>query len=103
MGEQYVSGDWTVRGGQEEEFMARWLEFTGWSLENAPGAESFVLLRDKNDPVHFVSLGSWASADSIGAWRTSDRFAELLERCKELCEEFQARDYSLAASPSRTG
>jgi heme-degrading monooxygenase HmoA len=100
---EYVSGDWGVRAGQEEEFVARWLEFTGWSLENAGGAESFVLLKDLNDPIHFVSLGTWADRDSIEAWRGTARFAELLGRCRELCDQFQASDYSLAASPSRAG
>jgi heme-degrading monooxygenase HmoA len=103
MADQYVSGDWKVRTGSEEEFVARWLAFTGWSLENAPGAESFVLVQDMQRPWHFLSFGTWADLESVRAWRGRAEFAELLGRCRELCESFQAGDYSLAASPARAG
>jgi heme-degrading monooxygenase HmoA len=97
---QYVSGDWRVRAGSEDEFVARWLAFTGWSQTNAPGAESFVLIRDMEQPRHFLSVGTWANLESVLAWRDTPEFARLLGRCRELCEEFHAGDYSLAASPT---
>jgi heme-degrading monooxygenase HmoA len=101
MADQYVSGDWKVRTGSEDEFVARWRAFTGWSLENAPGARSFVLIRDMDEPRHFLSFGSWTDLESVRAWRATSEFAQLLGRCRELCEEFHAGDYSLAASPTR--
>jgi heme-degrading monooxygenase HmoA len=99
--DQYVSGDGRVRAGSEEEFISRWLAFTGWSLDNAPGAESFVLICDMQEPRHFVSFGTWADLESVRGWRGRPEFAELLGRCRELCEEFRAGDYALAASPTR--
>jgi len=103
MTDQYVSGDWRVREGSEEEFVARWLAFTGWSLQHAPGAESFVLIRDMEQPQHFLSVGTWTDLASVRAWRDTPEFAQLLGRCRELCEAFHAGDYSLAASPARAG
>jgi heme-degrading monooxygenase HmoA len=100
MADRYVSGEWRVRAGNEEQFVARWLAFTGWSLHNAPGAESFVLIRDVEQPCRFVSFGAWADLESIRAWRGRPEFAQLLGRCRELCEEFRAGDYALAASPT---
>jgi heme-degrading monooxygenase HmoA len=100
---QYVSGDWRVRAGSEDEFVARWLAFTGWSLENASGAESFVLIQDMEQPRHFLSFGTWADLESVRAWRTTPEFAQLLGRCRELCEDFHASDYALAAAPARAG
>jgi heme-degrading monooxygenase HmoA len=99
--DKYVSGDWRVSAGSEEEFVARWLAFTGWSLENASGARSFVLIRDMEQPQHFLSFGTWADLESVRAWRATTEFARLLGRCRELCDEFHAGDYSLAASPTR--
>jgi heme-degrading monooxygenase HmoA len=99
MADQYVSGDWSVKAGTEDEFVSRWLDFTGWSKEQAAGARSFVLLRDMEEPQHFVSLGTWDDRDSINAWRSTPEFAEKLGRCRELCEDFRARDFTLAASP----
>jgi hypothetical protein len=48
-----------------------------------------------------VSFGAWADQESVRAWRGRAEFAELLGRCRELCEDFRAGDYTLAASPTR--
>ena len=99
MADHYVSGDWLVRAGSEQDFTERWVAFTSWSLANAPGASSFVLIRDEADPRHFLSFGVWADAGSRAAWRQRPEFAELLGRCREVCEEVRGGDYLLAASP----
>jgi heme-degrading monooxygenase HmoA len=52
-------------------------------------------------PRQFLSFGTWADLESVRAWRATSEFARLLGRCRELCEEFHAADYSLAASPTR--
>jgi heme-degrading monooxygenase HmoA len=98
-GHDYVSGSWLVRAGEEDEFVARWTAFTQWSLDSAPGAESFLLMRDAADPRHFVSYGTWRDADSVRAWRGSPEFGRLLRRCRELCEGFAVGDYTFAAAP----
>jgi quinol monooxygenase YgiN len=101
--DQYVSGDWRVREGSQDEFVARWLEFTGWSLDHAPGAHSFVLIHDTEDPRHFVSFGTWADRGSVRAWRNTAEFGRLLGSCRELCDDFRGGDYTLAASRMREG
>jgi hypothetical protein len=58
IGQPYTSGAWLVRAGSEEAFIERWTNFTQWSLKNAPGAESFVLLRDSIERRRFVSFCS---------------------------------------------
>jgi heme-degrading monooxygenase HmoA len=76
MADQYISGDWRVKQGNEDDFVERWLAFTGWALENASGADSFLLLRDMGDPAHFVSLGKWTDLESVRAWRNTPEFAD---------------------------
>src|SRR5215210_4239221 len=83
--QSYSSGEWKVRVGSEEEFVQRWTTIIEWSLENAPGAGSFVLVRSTEDPTKFLSLGSWASEQAQQAWR-------------EMCEEFDTHSHTLAAS-----
>ena len=100
-GQSYSSGEWSVRAGSEEEFVDRWTTFIEWSLDNAPGAESFVLVRSTEDPRRFLSLGAWESQEAQEAWREMPRMQELLGQCRELCEEFETHTYTLAASPSR--
>lgn len=103
MYEQYVSGNWTVRPGSEEEFIARWLDFTTWSKENAAGARSFVLLRDDAEPRHFVSIGTFDDRATMEAWRDSAGFASRFQGCRELCEDFYGSDYQVVASPTLVG
>ena len=96
--QSYSSGEWEVRAGSEEEFVQRWTTFIEWSLENAPGAGSFVLVRSTEDPTKFLSLGSWESQEAQQAWREMPRHQELLEQCLQLCEEFDTHSHTLAAS-----
>jgi heme-degrading monooxygenase HmoA len=96
--QSYSAGEWKVRAGSEEEFVQRWTTIIEWSLENAPGAGSFVLVRSAEDPTKFLSLGSWESQQAQQAWREMPRHQELLDQCRELCEEFDTHSYTLAAS-----
>jgi heme-degrading monooxygenase HmoA len=99
--QSYSSGEWEVRAGSEEEFVQRWTTFIEWSLENAPGAGSFVLVRSTEDPTKFLSLGSWESQEAQQAWREMPRMQELLDQCRQLCEKFDTHSYTLAASRPR--
>ena len=49
-GQSYSSGEWLVQAGSEEDFIERWNTFIEWSVNNAPGAESFVLVRSTENP-----------------------------------------------------
>jgi quinol monooxygenase YgiN len=71
-----------------------------WSLNNAPGAESFVLVRSTEEPRKFLSLGAWENQGAQERWREMPRMQELLGQCRELCEEFEFHQYTPAASPS---
>jgi quinol monooxygenase YgiN len=97
MDQHFVSGTWVTKAGQEEEFVRRWEEFTDWSAQHAHGARSFVLVRDERDPRHFLSFGTWDDPAAIRAWRSTQEFATRLSACVELCQEFHASDYVLAA------
>ena len=101
IGPPYASGRWLVNAGSVDEFLERWTTFTQWSLDNAPGTQFFVLLRDTADPRRFLSIGAFESQEAVTQWRERPEFTELRDACIELCEEFEGHDYTLAASPSR--
>ena len=63
-----------------------------------PGAESFVLIQDRADPRQFVSFGAWDDWATVDSWRASTVFAEHMQACRELCENFQPRDATLRAT-----
>lgn len=87
MADRYVAAYWKVKPGNEQEFVKRWKEFTGWSTENAPGAHSFTLLHNEEDPSYFISFGTWADEDSIRAWWELPGFMERYESVQSLCDE----------------
>ena len=97
-GDQYASGNWHVRAGSEDEFIARWQAFITESAKTAGGFGSARLLRDGDDPRHFLSFSDWADAASRDAWKSSPGFAKGLAACRELCDDFVGSDYSQAAS-----
>ena len=89
----YASGRWLVNPGSEDEFIERWTTFTQWSLDNAAGTESFVLLRDSVEPRRFLSIGTFESHEAVRQWRERPEFSELRNACIELCEEFEGRSH----------
>jgi heme-degrading monooxygenase HmoA len=100
-GQVYASGEWLVRAQSEEEFIKRWTTFSESTLSNAPGAVSFVLVRSNEDPRRFLTLGAWENQEAQEAWRAMPQRQELLDQCRQLCEEVEVHPYTLAASLSR--
>jgi heme-degrading monooxygenase HmoA len=98
MSEELASGNWCVRQGREEQFVARWAEFLEWTRSAAPGLRSARLIRDREDPRHFISFADWDSADAMASWRSLPGFAEHLGACRELCDDFRGSSYTLAAA-----
>jgi heme-degrading monooxygenase HmoA len=102
-GQPFTSGRWVVKAGDEDEFIERWTAFTEWSLENVAGAEDFALIQDAGDSTRFLSFGAWKDTDSVQGWRNSPEFGERLGHCRELCDDFEARDYVLVSAAGRAG
>ena len=100
-GRSYSSGEWLVRPGSEQEFIERWTSFIEWTLNEAEGAVSFVLVRSTEEPRKFLSLGAWESQAAQEAWREMPQMQVMLGRCRALCDEYDTHRYTLAASLSR--
>jgi heme-degrading monooxygenase HmoA len=93
-----ASGDWHVRPGREDEFVAGWTEFLEWTKANAPGFLGARLIRDAEDGTHFISFAEWASPAVRQAWRGLPEFPIKFGACRALCDEMRGRDYELAAA-----
>lgn len=93
----YTSGDWYAKPGREDDFVAAWRDLAEWTLENVRGASWARLLRDREDPRHFVSFGPWEDEAAIEAWRSSEGFGERVARIRETVERFEARTLEEAA------
>ncbi|HEY3105308.1 MAG TPA: antibiotic biosynthesis monooxygenase family protein [Gaiellaceae bacterium] len=99
MAEIYTSGVWTVKAGEEDEFVEAWKDLVALGAE-MPGSETFRLLRDLERPNRFLSFAPWESFDAQQAWREHPEFSKRIERARAHCDDFQTTTYELAAEVS---
>jgi heme-degrading monooxygenase HmoA len=67
---------------------------------DVPGLVHAWLIRNVEDPRHFVSLALWSDAGSRRAWKQHERSAEHMGACRALCEEMVGSDFELAVEVS---
>ncbi|MGP3949147.1 antibiotic biosynthesis monooxygenase family protein [Streptomyces sp. 7N604] len=91
----WASGNWRVAEGKADEFVDRWTEFLTWTREANPGFVRARLIRDANDPSHFVSFAAWRDGESLNAWSQKPEFAERVAACRALCADMQSSFYAL--------
>ena len=97
----YTSGDWHVKPGSEQKFVDAWRELAEWST-NEYGPNGWgKLLRDKEEPARFRSVGSWRDERVVEEWRASDGFKQRFAKIRELLEEVTIRTFDLAAEAGR--
>jgi heme-degrading monooxygenase HmoA len=70
----YTLGTWQVKPGEEQQFVDAWREMATRTAGDFPGATA-VLLRDRDDPTLFISVGPWESTEQIERWRGSETFS----------------------------
>jgi heme-degrading monooxygenase HmoA len=95
--QNYSGGDWHVRAGSADAFVARWTEFLEWTRASAPGLVSARLVRDANEPSHFISFAEWESLPSVTAWMELPDFDAKFDACSALCEQARGSHFTLTA------
>jgi hypothetical protein len=61
----YTVGEWDVKLGREDEFAARWHELTEISLAEVEPNARVILLRDREQPRRFHSIGEFRNEETI--------------------------------------
>lgn len=90
--------DWHVKPGRESEFVEKWKEVAASNIvENDPNGWA-KLLRDEQDPTHFVSLAEWPDVHTVGQWFESERFKQRRDQLRDLVETVTPGNFSQAAS-----
>jgi len=83
----YTSGDWLVKDGQQDAFIAAWRDLAEWTRAEGFGSTA-LLLQDRNNPRLFRSFGPWDSDDRVAAWRASDGWKQRVGAMRALLEQF---------------
>jgi heme-degrading monooxygenase HmoA len=97
MAETYTSGSWTVKPGEENDFIEAWKEFVG-SATDLPGSGVFRLLQDHDRRDRFTSFGEWESLEAQQAWMQLPEFTDGLSRVRSHCSDFHGWSSELVAT-----
>jgi heme-degrading monooxygenase HmoA len=92
----YTHTSWIVKEGRESEFVERWNEWADWTRRQGLASRA-LLLRDVDDPRHFVSFGPWESMQAVGSWRAQAGYGERVARLREVVEHFEPRTFEVVA------
>lgn len=82
----FTSGNWIVKAGKEKEFIETWKAFSDAVRGTTQGTEYAYLLRDADNPSHFISFGEWKDISRIQTWRQSSEFKSFMQKFDTLCE-----------------
>jgi quinol monooxygenase YgiN len=99
-GAVYTSGVWVVKEGREDEFERRWQEGADGLALEFPDVK-FMLLRDRDNPRRFVSLGEgWRNAQQIEEARSLPGFQDAMAATWRVLETGELSTYDLVAEVS---
>jgi heme-degrading monooxygenase HmoA len=99
MAETFTSGSWTVKPGEETDFIEDWKQFVGWATEHS-GSGTFRLVQDRDRPHRFMSFGEWESREAQEAWTEHPEFRGRIGLVRSHCSEFESTIGELAATVS---
>jgi quinol monooxygenase YgiN len=89
-----------VKAGREDEFARRWQESVDQLVLEFPDV-TFRLLRNTEDPRHFVSLGGpWKNAEQIDTARALPSYQAAMADTEKLLESGGLAVYELVAEVS---
>ena len=96
----YTSGVWTVKEGREDEFARRWQESADTVALDFPDVK-FMLLRDRENPRRFISLGEgWRNTEQVEAARSSPAFQDAMASIWRMLESGDISTLDLVAEVS---
>jgi len=96
----YTSGVWIVKEGREAEFARRWQESADSLALNVPDLK-FMLLRDRENPRRFISLGEgWRNSEQIEAAQSTPEFQDAMTSIWRVLETGDISTLDLVASVS---
>lgn len=92
----YTSGEWHVKAGREADFRRVWTGFGGLGGTRSDEGPVAVLLRDKEDPLHFRSFGRWPSEEASANWQASDGFRQWMSDLRDTLDGMESYNLDVA-------
>jgi heme-degrading monooxygenase HmoA len=87
---------WTIKAGEEEEFIRNWKEGTYKIQSHCAGAMGSYLTRSMKNPEHFLGTARWESVEAWTAAQTLMMKLDLPGRIPETADFFEQIDEIVA-------
>jgi len=84
--------EWRTKPGDEDAFVAAWVDLVGWSKGQFFGRGA-VLLRQREDPTRFLAIGTFPNDEVLGTWRQIPGMVERFEELTRLAASHEMRNY----------
>ena len=84
----WTHGTWVVKPGMEDAFVAAWARLANEATGRFGGARPH-LLRDRERPNVFRTLGPWPSLQAVEEFRASDLFRDAVAETRPMLESFE--------------
>ncbi len=95
IGKLYTSGQWTVKPGNEQEFIRVWQDFVADALQKKVGIMEAKLLQNQKQPNRFVSFGRWESQQQMDEWLTRPEFKKLISDALALSDLAESNPFKV--------
>ena len=101
MTETYSTGTWVVKTARTRHSIDAWTDFVIWASA-MPGSGTFRLVRDVDNPSHYLSFAPWESFEAQQAWKDLPEFRERIGRVRAHCEDSSPRSSSSSPGSGST-
>jgi len=88
MARVWTHGTWIAKPGQEDAFVQAWSDLARQALTEFRG-HTPTLLRDRDKPNVFKTIGAWPDIEAVEEFRASDTFRSAVAELQPLLESFE--------------
>ena len=95
----FTLGEWHVKPGSEEAFVAAWKDLAAIFLQlpQPPTAGTARLIQSLTEPALFYSFGPWPNMAAVQAMRADQSAQAGIARLRELCTEARPGSFKVVA------
>ncbi len=88
---------WTLKQGQDHQFVEAWKDFAKWVTRQAGSLGSTRLFRDMDYPGHFLSVDSWENEESLKKFLKGTEYSHRVAALREYLDSFSSWPLKLEA------
>jgi heme-degrading monooxygenase HmoA len=88
---------WTVKRGQDHQFVEAWKDFAKWVTGQTGSERSTRLFRDLDNTGHFLSVDSWENEESLRTFLKGTEYGHRVDALLKFLDSFSSWPLKLEA------